>query len=130
MNIYIKIEDDAREESALENSILILRHEIADNIPGVSIIEADTHPPSGSRSATAITAGMVAVALLPVAVDKLIDLFIHWARRDKAVGERRIQFLVEEGDKRIAIELDADKFKSIEIKRILKNASDTVSKIE
>lgn len=82
--------------------------------------------PLGTRSSEAIAIGMIGLQILPVFVEKLADLVVAWANRNRS----KVTLVVPVGENQVHIEYDPTKTTPEDLKDKIKLAVDALNRAD
>ena len=120
LTVQIEIQPEREGASAeLDSSTRQLLNEIKLDVEVQNATLKTQVAPPDTRSATAITIGVLTLALLPTVVGKLADLLISWIRRNP---DKKVTIVVPARNSRVSIEYNPDKASREEIKRLISDA--------
>jgi hypothetical protein len=79
--------------------------------------------PEGTKSAEAVTLGALAVAVLPAAVEKLIEFLKAWSLRGEG---RKMKIKTEVGDRSVELEYSPSEMSPSEVKQLVETLVETL----
>lgn len=101
-----------------------LRSELLDlDTESVDLVKSET-PPAGTKSAEAVTAGTLAVAILPAFLPKLLEYLQSWTMREE---QRKVKVKSQVGDRSIELEYSPNALSQEELKELVTTLTDTLS---
>lgn len=101
-----------------------LRSELLDlDTESVDLIKGES-PPAGTKSAEAVTAGTLAVAVLPAFLPKLLEYLQSWTMREE---QRKVKVKSQIGDRSIELEYSPNALSQDELKELVTTLNETLS---
>jgi len=101
-----------------------LRNELLDlDTETVDLVKSEDAP-EGTKSAEAVTAGALAVAILPSFLPKLIEYLQSWTMRGE---ERKVKVKSQIGDRSIELEYSPNALSQEELKELVTTLTETLA---
>ena len=101
-----------------------LRNELLDlDTESVDLVKSEAAP-EGTKSAEAVTAGALAVAILPSFLPKLIEYLQSWTMRGE---ERKVKVKSQIGDRSIELEYSPNALSQEELKELVTTLTETLA---
>lgn len=101
-----------------------LRSELLElDTESVDLMKSGT-PPAGTKSAEAVTAGTLAVAILPSFLPKLLDYLQSWTMREE---QRKVKVKSQIGDRSIELEYSPNALSQEELKELVTTLTETLA---
>jgi hypothetical protein len=128
VSFLIQIEDrNDRDAVSLDDMTRNLLLEIERDLQPTSAALKSEVAPNTTRTQEAITIGAIALTLLPVFVDKLLDLLISWSERNDSPKVR----LTIEGQRRsVVVEYDPENTSKETLAKLVRDAQKVVREKE
>ena len=101
-----------------------LRSELLDlNTESVELVKNE-ETPRGTKSAEAVTAGTLAVAILPSLLPRLLEYLQSWTMREE---QRKVKVKSQIGDRSIELEYSPSALSQAELKELVSTLTDSLS---
>jgi hypothetical protein len=124
LTLQIEVEPNKNVVPAeLDNLTRSLLGEIEQDVQVSSVDVKSEVAPANTRSQEAITIGVLTITLLPVFVDKLIDLLISWVERN---NDPKVTIIIPKEKGQVTVEYNPQKSNRKEVKKIIREALSTV----
>lgn len=123
-NLILNIEagEDASSEE-IDRLTRQLRNEIREmEVESVELVKEETIP-EGAKSATAVTLGALAIAVLPTVIPKLIEFLQAWSMRGES---RKVRIKTQVGDRSVEAEFSPTAMSQDELKDLVEMLTETV----
>ena len=115
---------NAKQKIPLSKMLGQLRSELLDlDTESVDLIKGES-PPAGTKSAEAVTAGTLAVAVLPAFLPKLLEYLQSWTMREE---QRKVKVKSQIGDRSIELEYSPNALSQDELKELVTTLNETLS---
>ena len=124
-NLIVRIDapEDADAEE-LDRLTLQLRDEIEElEVESVELVR-DGAVPTGAKSVDPVTLGVLAVAVLPTVIPKLIEFLQAWSMRGES---RKVKIKTRAGDSSIEVEYSPTTMSPDELKNLVETLSGTIA---
>ena len=101
-----------------------LRSELLDlDTESVELVKSE-ETPAGTKSAEAVTAGTLAVAILPSLLPRLLEYLQSWTMREE---QRKVKVKSQIGDRSIELEYSPSALSQAELKELVSTLTDSLS---
>ena len=101
-----------------------LRSELLDlDTESVELVKSDSAP-AGTKSVEAVTAGTLAVAILPSLLPRLLEYLQSWTMREE---QRKVKVKSQIGDRSIELEYSPSALSQAELKELVSTLTDSLS---